>query len=132
MRGIIATLLAIGGFFWCSWLNAALPHSAWWAFPTYATTTLTIFISAVVVACSSAANKPYQRRHIWKVESEHNLGTYLHYGTDVHDICTMYRIAVRERCLVTGETRIRERADHFPAVESDNITATQANNKDKS
>lgn len=50
--------------------------------------------------------KPHR---VWKVEREENLGSYLHYGNHTTDITTMYRIAVYERCLVTGATRIRER-----------------------
>lgn len=62
--------------------------------------------------------KPVQSKPIWKVEREENLGSYVHYGDDVHDICDMYRIAVYERDLVSGSTRIRERVDMFPAKEN--------------
>lgn len=57
-----------------------------------------------------------QPRNVWHTEREQTLGTYVHYGDDVYDIRTMYRIAVFERCLITGATRIRERTDMCPAV----------------
>lgn len=53
-------------------------------------------------------------RRVWKVEREENLGSYLDFGVNIHDISTMYRIAVHERCLLTGATRIRERHDFHP------------------
>lgn len=59
------------------------------------------------------------KSHIWKVEKEENLGSYIDYGTCVADIDTIYRIAVYERCLLTGETRIRERGDLFPVEEKE-------------
>ena len=54
-------------------------------------------------------------RRVWKVEREENLGNYFHFGSDIHDMCTMYRIAVYERCLITNSTRITERTSLFPA-----------------
>lgn len=61
--------------------------------------------------------KPVSPKPIWKIEREENLGSYVHYGHSIYDICTMYRIAVHERDLISGGTRIRERADYFPAKE---------------
>lgn len=55
--------------------------------------------------------------HVWKVEREENLGSFLHLGESIHDIETVYRIGVHERCLLTGDTRIRERRDLFPVRE---------------
>ena len=56
--------------------------------------------------------------HIWKEERRENLGSFLHFGSCPSGIETMYRIAVFERCLVTGDTRIREISDFFPAKEN--------------
>lgn len=55
--------------------------------------------------------------HVWKEEREENLGSFLHFGSNVHEIETIYRIAVHERCMITGETRIRERRDLLPVRE---------------
>lgn len=53
-------------------------------------------------------------RHVWKVEREENLGSYMDFGSSIYEMTTMHRIAVHERCLVTGATRIRERHDILP------------------
>lgn len=74
------------------------------------TTVPTSWLSRIL---QSFRSKPRQH-HVWKEESEENLGSFVHFGSNIHDICTMYRIAVHERCLVTGDTRIRERTDLFP------------------
>lgn len=55
-------------------------------------------------------NRPH---HIWKVEREEYLGSFIDFNPGGCD--RIYRIAVYETCLVTGDKRIRERHDYFPA-----------------
>lgn len=61
--------------------------------------------------------EPKKLAPIWKIEREENLGSYTYYGNDVYDMQEMYRIAVYERDLISGATRIRERTDMFPVNE---------------
>lgn len=55
-----------------------------------------------------------KNQNIWKEISREDLGSFIDYGNSPHDITTLYRIAVHEECLVTGEKRIREVRDLFP------------------
>lgn len=55
-----------------------------------------------------------KKKHIWKETKRENLGKFWYWGKDVHDCCYMYRIAVHEECLNTGEKRIREIYSRFP------------------
>lgn len=55
-----------------------------------------------------------RRKHIWKETKRENLGVKIHFGTCPPEMITMYRIAVYETCLLTGENRIREIMSLFP------------------
>ena len=57
-------------------------------------------------------------RHIWKETRRENLGSFVDYGDNPHDITTVYRIAVHETCVMTGATRVREIRDLFPVRET--------------
>jgi hypothetical protein len=56
-----------------------------------------------------------KKKHIWKETSRENLGSFIDFGCSPHDINTIYRIAIYEECLLSGEKRIREIRDLFPA-----------------
>ena len=47
-------------------------------------------------------------RHVWKETKRETLGRFTDWGSSPLDITTMYRIAVHEECLLTGETRVWE------------------------
>ena len=58
-----------------------------------------------------------KKKHIWKETGRENLGAFL--DIDNHrgfvDCQTMYRTAIYEKCLLTGDERILEVTDLFPA-----------------
>ena len=56
-----------------------------------------------------------KQRHIWKETKRETLGQYTDFGSNPIDIVTMYRVAVHEQCLLTGESRIREVNSLFEA-----------------
>lgn len=60
--------------------------------------------------------KPKQK-HVWKETKRETLGGFMDFGTDPRFSEWMYRIAVYEECLLTGEKRIRQVTDFFPADE---------------
>ena len=62
-------------------------------------------------------DKPIAQNHIWKETKRENLGSYWDWGVDVYDSKTMYRIAIHEKCLITGEERIRQIVDLVPCEE---------------
>lgn len=62
--------------------------------------------------------EPPKPEHIWKTEKMENLGSYMHHHGYLGGPDRMYRIAVHQKCLLTGETRIQERHDFFPVEES--------------
>lgn len=55
-----------------------------------------------------------KQRHVWKETGRENLGHHLDFGINPHDMSEIYRIAIHEECLITGEKRIREISDLFP------------------
>lgn len=54
-----------------------------------------------------------KKKHIWKETARENLGSFFYMGDRPWDFGTKYRIAIYEKCLLTGETRIREIHDDF-------------------
>lgn len=52
--------------------------------------------------------------HVWKETGRENLGSFINFGTCPQEITRMYRIAVHEICLLTGDKRIREVRELFP------------------
>ena len=59
----------------------------------------------------------FPKPHVWKETKRENLGSHLYFGTCPQDISTIYRIAIHETCLLTGDTRIREITDMHPVRE---------------
>lgn len=53
-------------------------------------------------------NKIIPKKHIWKETGRENLGHFTDFGHHLNEITTLYRIAIHEVCLLTGEKRIRE------------------------
>jgi hypothetical protein len=49
-----------------------------------------------------------KKQHIWKETKRENLGKFWCWGRDIYDARYIYRIAVYEECLLTGEKCIRE------------------------
>lgn len=50
-----------------------------------------------------------KKQHIWKETKRENLGKFWWWGKNIYDNNRhIYRIAVYEECLLTGEKRIRE------------------------
>ena len=56
-----------------------------------------------------------KEKKIWKETKRENLGNYMDMGSHPMDITTMYRIAIFETEVSTGETRVRQITDILPA-----------------
>lgn len=55
------------------------------------------------------------KKHIWKETRREDLGSYLDFGRCPQEITKVYRVAVHEECLLSGENRIREVRSLWPA-----------------
>jgi len=62
--------------------------------------------------------KTPSQTHIWKEVRRENLGSYMDWGTGPLDANVMYRIAVHEKCILTGGKRVREIKQLFPHKEN--------------